>query len=463
MTGGELAGYLIHSTADGAFELRIADSAVQAISIEVMRGFGVTRRRGAETGGLLLGTRAGGVLTVNDFEVVPCEYAYGPSWQLSQTDAGKLSEAIERWRASGEPDKQVVGWFRSNTRPHLKPESSDQEVFRSHFGNTPASLLLIKPFATRSAEAALFAGNGDHLADHPALGFPFSNVRSHQPAVSRIEHPAPVSHAAPEPAAPRRHPVSPDGTSSEPVAPPAVIAPSVPQDSPVSSTADTVEMPSPALKAPPPVAPAEIVPAAPPALNEPVPELHPRVSGTQMGRNETVNPPPESVAPPGPDAVYNPPEIVERVPAARLEEEPSFSIGRLLLWVLFTLAAILFGSALGYRYAGGNLAELLSSRGPKPPQDDSRLGLTVGLRGDSILVQWDRTADAIENGLKGSLVVTSVPEGRRHQFELQPQELRNGMVLYKTDAAQATIRLEVFLAETRLVAEEVRWERNSGQ
>ncbi|HYP04822.1 MAG TPA: hypothetical protein VER03_01200, partial [Bryobacteraceae bacterium] len=64
--------------------IQIDHSAMDRINVETMRGFGVTRRRGTETGGVLLGRidrkPKTPVIYIYDIEVVPCEYAAGPSY-----------------------------------------------------------------------------------------------------------------------------------------------------------------------------------------------------------------------------------------------------------------------------------------------------------------------------------------------------------------------------------------------
>src|SRR5687768_2238167 len=107
-----------------------------------MRGLGMTRRRGAEVGGLLLGSEANGILTISEFEIVSCEYAHGPSWLLSETDSSKFAAAVARWRSHRGTGNEVVGWFRSHTRDGLQPAAEDLEVFQRHFSGSRAALLL---------------------------------------------------------------------------------------------------------------------------------------------------------------------------------------------------------------------------------------------------------------------------------------------------------------------------------
>jgi hypothetical protein len=134
--------------------------AVERLNIEVMRGFGVTRRRGTETGGILLGRVDRRVkpisVHIHDFEVVPCEYAFGPSYELSANDMALFREAVARWQPSLERDSYVVGFFRSHTREGFMLNEKDAGLFREFFRDPLDVALLIKPFATRAATAGFF-------------------------------------------------------------------------------------------------------------------------------------------------------------------------------------------------------------------------------------------------------------------------------------------------------------------
>lgn len=56
---------------------------------EALQGFGVVPKRGAEVGGILLGSfelDAAKAVRIRDVEPVPCEYRFGPSYLLSDVD-----------------------------------------------------------------------------------------------------------------------------------------------------------------------------------------------------------------------------------------------------------------------------------------------------------------------------------------------------------------------------------------
>src|SRR5690349_19874967 len=67
-------GYYTWTAQNRAFTVRIAFAAIEKINVEVMRGFGVTRRRGTEPGGILIGhveQDSAPVVTIDSFEAVP--------------------------------------------------------------------------------------------------------------------------------------------------------------------------------------------------------------------------------------------------------------------------------------------------------------------------------------------------------------------------------------------------------
>ncbi len=150
---------------------------VDRLSMEIMRGFGAVPKRGAEVGGILLGSADMGDRTtvhIEDFVSVPCVHLHGPSYILSEADSPAFAEAVERWTPA--PDKRiyVVGYFRSNTRDQFQLGGEDQELLETHFPWPGALCLLVKPYATKPSEARLFVReDGAFRPDEPQGSFPF--------------------------------------------------------------------------------------------------------------------------------------------------------------------------------------------------------------------------------------------------------------------------------------------------
>ena len=126
---------------------------VDRLGYEIMRGFGAVPKRGAEVGGILLGSAELGarmVVRIEDFVSVPCEHLRGPSYALSDKDLRGFDEALERWKPA--PDKRLyaVGYFRSNTRDVLQLSPDDLALLESRFPADSAVCLQVKPYATRA-------------------------------------------------------------------------------------------------------------------------------------------------------------------------------------------------------------------------------------------------------------------------------------------------------------------------
>jgi hypothetical protein len=150
--------------------LEVVDRLLQ----DSMRGFGSVPKRGAEVGGVLLGSvesRNGPRVRVDDYELVPIEYKRGPSYLLSDTDIEGFTEVMGRLRSRTE--LMPVGFFRSQTRDAAGLTAEDLEVL-AHFLPQPENVvLLIKPYATRVSTAGFyFQENGRYQDGPPLVEFP---------------------------------------------------------------------------------------------------------------------------------------------------------------------------------------------------------------------------------------------------------------------------------------------------
>src|SRR5947209_13766729 len=79
------------------FTIKLDFAVIDRLNVDVMKGFGAVRRRGTEVGGILLGRIdvAGDrvTVTIEDYEPVACEYAQGPSYNLSSDDMQRFRKA----------------------------------------------------------------------------------------------------------------------------------------------------------------------------------------------------------------------------------------------------------------------------------------------------------------------------------------------------------------------------------
>jgi len=149
---------------------------VDRMSAEVMRGFSAVPKRGAEVGGILLGSIEPGEVTivrVEDFEAVPCSYSRGPSYLFSEEEQTAFEEALARWPGDPLAAATPVGYFRSHTREGMSLAAEDLNLL-SHYFRDPAQIaLLVKPFATKVSIAGFFVREGGEFPAETPLEFPF--------------------------------------------------------------------------------------------------------------------------------------------------------------------------------------------------------------------------------------------------------------------------------------------------
>ena len=84
--------------------IAIRRRAMEGIHQEVSEAFTAAPHRGAETGGILLGRREEDRIVVEDFEPVPSDHRFGPSYRLSDNDRELLQRniaVVPQWRAAG--------------------------------------------------------------------------------------------------------------------------------------------------------------------------------------------------------------------------------------------------------------------------------------------------------------------------------------------------------------------------
>jgi hypothetical protein len=149
---------------------------IDRMSAEVMRGFGAVPKRGAEVGGVLLGTIEQGAQTivkVEDFLAVACDYKRGPSYLFTADDGAAFDDACVRSEPDSSRPTYAVGYFRSHTRDGLSLAPEDIELMEHYFPSPSHIALLIKPFATKVSLASFFFREDGLFPSTAPLEFPF--------------------------------------------------------------------------------------------------------------------------------------------------------------------------------------------------------------------------------------------------------------------------------------------------
>src|ERR1700728_1743465 len=101
---------------DGSCSVTLGFHLMDELRRQAIEAYLSLPKRGEEIGGLLFGAvRAGGSIAVYiDFcEGLPCEYRFGPSYKLSQTDYVLVRDRLAQHPCEG--SQPVIGLYRSYT------------------------------------------------------------------------------------------------------------------------------------------------------------------------------------------------------------------------------------------------------------------------------------------------------------------------------------------------------------
>jgi hypothetical protein len=298
------AGYVWEDPGDSIM-VQVSLDLVERLGAAVQQGLG-PGLRGVEIGGILLGRMLPGVgraVLIEDFEPVSCEHLRGASYTLSPKDRRLLGVRLAR-----RGPRQVVGYFRSHTRPGMYLDQDDFTVFSQYFSEMWQVFLLVAPAAEGAATGGFFFWEeGDVNRRSPYRQFPFDSaqlaaggfpITGGQPAVApAVPAPRPVRVQAPNPPKPevarpgRKLPPLPwvvvpviaclfliaglfVSGNQEPAHVPAVVKSSPPvepllpePDSPSAATPQSTPATSQAIVSPAPAAPAPAVNTSNPAGN----------------------------------------------------------------------------------------------------------------------------------------------------------------------------------------------------
>ncbi len=359
---------------------------------EVVEAFRSVTARGSEIGGILLGRAAGArpAVSVEEYELVECDYSRGPLYRLSDKDRERLKAAIERRAAEGK--FQVVGYFRSHTRKGLALDAEDLALFKERFSDPLNVVLLVRPYATKASTGGFFIWEeGQIRGESSYLEFPFNRAS------------LPARDPAKSEKAPARAQVVPIASRREAPAPGAPSAPAAP--------------PPAAVKLDPPAA--EAAPPAPPVVEV----------------REEPEPAKECETPARPEA---PAEM--RVPFGKAEEAVEVpAAGRKLLWICGAAAAVLL-VILGLVFVPGLIP--WRSKAPAPAAaESSGLALRAERSGGQWLLTWNRESDVVKTATKATL---SINDGeQRENVDLDLAQLRNGSIVYSPLTGDVSFRLDV--------------------
>jgi len=168
------SGYFVWQIAGKAVAVHIHLDVVDRLSVQVTTGSGPSR--GAEVGGVLLGTIEHDDLTVvriEDFEPVESEHKNGPSYILGDEDRPGFEDACNHWQPDESRPVYAVGFYRSHLRDGLSLAPEDVELLDRYFAAPAHVALLIKPYGTKVSLGGFFIREDGLFPVSTELEFPF--------------------------------------------------------------------------------------------------------------------------------------------------------------------------------------------------------------------------------------------------------------------------------------------------
>jgi len=159
-------GYFVWQV-PGQRVVHLSIDVVDRMSADIMRGLGLVPKRGAEVGGILIGTVQSDTIRIENFEPVPCTYARGPSYLLTDAEREAFEETRQR------RGTEAVGYYRSHTREGLALQPEDIQLLDKLFPSGATVALLVKPFATKPGIGGFFVRENGVFPAATPLEFPF--------------------------------------------------------------------------------------------------------------------------------------------------------------------------------------------------------------------------------------------------------------------------------------------------
>jgi hypothetical protein len=425
-------GYFVWEPAGKRIAVCLSGETVDVINYTVMRGFGALPKRGAEVGGLLLGTVEKGQKTmvrIEEFIGIPCCHLHGPSYILSEADLPVLDRKLAAYAPDSGAGLHVVGFFRSHTREPIRLAEADLAMLDARFPDKDAICLLVKPFTTGPSEAVFLTREGGK----------FSGEAQYETFVFRRKE-MQLSPAT----KPERRP------TAEPVRP---AEPEV-DDTRAKPTA-IAERPF-----------VELSPTAPPSAG--VPDLdivrmgrqrirrssRPETGGGQAwGEPATLGqiPQPAHIARGeirAPAVSIQTPEIqqiVRRAPASHYWK----------VWLSLSMIFLLLGGLIGVALTL-SIQRWQNKDLNRSPYD---LGLSVSRSGESFHLRWNPEMPALRQARRGELLIE---EGRASKTQpLSADDLARGGIIYRGASSLVRFRLTLLLRDHREFSEVVEAERET--
>lgn len=144
-----------------AFRIEWSPAALEEIRAAATDAFFSLPHGGAEIGGALWGTRAGGAVRILAARPLECEHALGPTFTLSAKDHARLAALLEDTLEERSHGWEPVGWYHSHTRSEILLSERDVEIHNRYFPDPWHVALVVRPHAMQPMRAGFFFRGAD--------------------------------------------------------------------------------------------------------------------------------------------------------------------------------------------------------------------------------------------------------------------------------------------------------------
>jgi protein TonB len=453
--------------------VRIPFSLIDRLEREAVENFRSLTSRGSEIGGLLVGDVSPGspmVVSITDYDLIPCDYSRGPLYRLSDADMGRFEQAIQQRLAAG---RGVAGFFRSHTRKGISLDADDLTFFQARFRDPHQIALLVRPFATKASTAGIFIWeNGKVNGEASCLEFAFRSSELGPGLPPAPPEPKAAAPAAPPPQAPkssmraqivpiasRREVAQVPAPVAEPAPPPAPVVPP-PAPTPAAIVTPPRQAPTPgAIVTPPRPAVEEkttVVPDKSAKIEKPGKsdrydkyDKYDKAEKDKTDKNvktAKIEPPAAKIAPPPAKAEKAPPPAVV---APEIEAPARSGKGVKLLLAAVASIALFVGLFVYPGFLRNN------SKAPVAVHPDSnQLQLRVERANGELMLTWNPDAEIIKNASKAAL---SIADGdQKENVDMDLAELAKGKIMYSPSGTDIRFEMRVTDKAGKVTTEPVR-------
>ena len=419
-------GHFVWEPAGKSIAIQLSGECVDVINYTVMRGFGALPKRGAEVGGLLLGTVEKGlkrVVRIEEFIAIPCSHLHGPSYILSEDDLPALDRKLATYATDSGAALLVVGFCRSHTREPIRLDDADLTLLDSRFPDQDAICLLVKPFMTGPSEAVfLTREDGRFSGEVQRVTFVFRRKEMQLAPATKPERGSTVQPLRPtEPEVAETKARLPEMAERPPAGNPEITPPFAGEPE-----LDIVRMGRQRLRR---TSRPEM--GGPQARSEPA-ALRQIPQSPRTGYGEYSEPAAPAQAP-------ELQQIVRRAPASRYWK----------VWLSLSMSSLLLGALIGVALT----LSIQRWQNKALHREPYNLQLKVLRLGESFHLRWNPEMPALRQARSGELLIAEGKVSKKQP--LSADDLSRGGIIYRGASSPVQFRLTLFLQDRTEFSETV--------